>query len=151
MILDSIDQLGRYALPFKQDILNYLNSRDPLTVPDGEHEIKGRDLFVRVMSHIPKPTADNKLEAHRIHADLQFIAAGVEMMQTVPTDQLRPVTDYDAAGDFQFYTADGYANDFVLRTGQFAVFFPGEAHRPGCLYQDCRGPVKKLVFKIRMI
>jgi len=93
MIIDAITQLSRYSIPQKEKIIAFLKSRDLRSVPDGEHEIDGRELFVRVMSYTPKPAAENKFEAHRVYADLQYVVEGVELMQTAPADQLKPVTE----------------------------------------------------------
>ncbi len=150
MILDTLEHLPRHAIPYADQILAFLKSRDPLTVPDGEHEIDGRNLFVRVMSYEPKPAQENKFETHRLHADVQYMARGIELMQVCPTDQLKPITEYDAKGDFHFFTSNGCITDLCVRQGEFTFFYPGEAHRPSCLYQNTRCSVKKLVFKIRI-
>jgi biofilm protein TabA len=150
MILDRIEHLNRYSLPHREKILGFLNSRDARSVADGEHEIDGRDLFVRVMTLELKPSTENRFETHQMYADLQYIAQGVELMQVAPVDQLKPATQYDAKGDYQFFTAEQFITDLVVRTGEFAIFYPGEAHRPGCLHPASQGPVKKLVFKIRL-
>lgn len=150
MIHDHIDNLGRYDLPYKKEIKAFLESRDMAQVPDGEHAIKGDELFVRVMTHEPKPAAEKQFETHVIYADLQFVASGVEIMQTAPGDRLVPTMDHDAGRDIRFYDAKSDISTFVVRPSEFAVFFPGEAHRPACLYQPHPGPVKKLVFKIKV-
>ena len=150
MIIDHIQNLGRYALPQKERIIEFLNAQDPLAIPDGEHAIDGRHLFVRVMSDHLKPAEENKFETHRLYADLQYVAQGVELMQTAPADRLTPLTGYDATGDYQFFTADGLVSDLVIRAGAFAVFYPGEPHRPGCRSQETTDKIKKLVFKIKV-
>ena len=150
MIIDHIKNLSRYNLPHKDAIIDFLKRQDPMTIPDGEHEILGRDLFVRVMSYEPKPANENRFEAHRIYADLQLVVGGCELMQTAPADQLVPMTEYDTQKEYQFFEAKGFINDSVIRSNEFAIFFPGEAHRPSCRYQDQESKVKKLVFKIKV-
>lgn len=150
MILDTLDQLSRYQIPHARDIITFMASQNPMDVADGEHEILGRELFVRVMSYEPKPAHENRFEAHRVHADVQLVVQGVELMQVAPLDQLKPLTEYDAKGDCQFFSASGFWTDLTVRANTFAIFFPGEAHRPACLYQDHRARVKKFVFKIKM-
>ena len=150
MILDKIDNLNRYNLPLKEKILQFLKSRDAQTVPDGEHEIDGRNLFVRVMSGPLKPAAENKFETHRAYADLQYVASGVELMQVAPNDLLKSITPYDKEGDFEFYQATDAITDLVVRAGEFTIFYPGEAHRPSCLYRQAPPVYKKLVFKIKI-
>ncbi len=150
MILDNIQQLKRYQVPQTEAILKFIATHDCVNLPDGEMEIDGRNLFVRIMSYAPKPADQNRFETHRINADLQYVAQGIELMQIVPSDALTPATDYDAKGDYQFYTAEKNITDLVVRQGEFTVFYPGEAHRPSCLYQNNKGLVKKLVFKIKI-
>lgn len=150
MISDHINNISRYNIPNMDKILHYLSNNDPKQVADGEHEIDGRNLFVRVMSYEPKPAAENKFETHQVYADLQFVASGIELMQLAPADQLTPLTAYDAAGDYHFFSAKVAITDLVVREGEFTVFFPGEAHRPSCRYADNTNKVKKLVFKIKI-
>lgn len=150
MILDNIQNLSRYALPYKEKIAEFLNSRDPRNVPDGEHEICGRELFVRVMSNELKEANENKFETHQIYADLQYVASGVELMQVTPRDQLITITQYDQNGDYQFFKSEKFITDLVVREGEFTIFYPGEAHRPSCIYQNNKGKTKKLVFKIKI-
>ena len=151
MIFDRIENLKNYPVPKADAILDFIAKNDCVNFPDGEHEINGRDLFVRVMTYEPKPVEEGKFETHQVHADLQYIAAGIELMQVALPEDLTPVTDYDPKSDFCFYTLNGPATDFVVQAGEFTVFYPGTPHRPSCLYKDNRGKVKKLVFKIRMI
>ncbi len=150
MILDNIQQLKRYQVPQAEAILRFIANNDCVNLPDGEMEIDGRNLFVRIMSYIPKPAAENKFETHQVHADVQYVAQGIELMQVAPSDALTPSTDYDAKGDYRFYAADKNITDLVVRQGEFTVFYPGEAHRPSCLYQNNKNMVKKLVFKIKI-
>ncbi len=150
MILDNIQDLKRYNFPKADAILKFIAENDCVNLPDGEMEILGRDLFVRIMSYVPKPADQNRFEAHQVHADLQYVAQGIELMQVAPPDALTPITEYDAKGDFHFFQAKENISDLVVRQGEFTVFYPGQAHRPSCQYRGYAGPVKKLVFKIKI-
>jgi len=150
VIFDRIKNLNKYSIPKVQAILGFIARNDCANFPDGEHEIEGRDLFVRVMSYVPKPAQENKFETHQVHADVQYIARGIELMQVARPEDLTPLTDYDTKSDYRFYKADKRITDLVVKEGEFTVFYPGEPHRPSCLYQNEQGKVKKLVFKIRM-
>ena len=151
MIYDRIESLKKYSVPKADAILDFIAKNDCVNFPDGEHEIDGRNLFVRVMTYEPKPAQENKFETHQVHADLQYIARGIELMQVALPEDLTPITDYDPKTDFRFYTAGKGISDFVVQAGEFTVFYPGTPHRPSCLYKDNKEQVKKLVFKIRMI
>ena len=150
MITDNIEQLRRYAVPKTESILIFIAQHDCAHLPDGEIEIEGRELFVRVMSYAPKPAAENRFETHRINADLQYVVSGSELMQTARANDLTPLTEYDAKGDYHFFKTSGLTNDFIVQTGEFTVFYPNQAHRPSCSYEGYKGLVKKLVFKIKI-
>jgi biofilm protein TabA len=150
MICDSIDHLERYAVPKSGAILKFILEHDCLHLPDGELEIEGRELFVRIMTYVPKPAAENTFEAHRRYADVQYLVSGAEVMQTARMKDLTPVSDYDPTGDYHFFKVFGAVSDVVVQEGEFAVFYPEQAHRPSCSYAGHKGPVKKLVFKVKV-
>jgi YhcH/YjgK/YiaL family protein len=150
MITDSIDHLKRYAVPKTEAILKFIADHECARLPDGEMEIEGRELFVRIMSYVPKPAAENRFEIHRIYADVQYLASGAEIMQTARMKDLSPLTDYDPKGDYHFFKASGAITDLIIQAGEFAVFYPNQAHRPSCLWEGHKGLVKKLVFKVKM-
>lgn len=150
MITDNLDQLMRYAIPKTDAILKFIASHDCAHLPDGEMEIEGRKLFVRVMSYVPKPACENRFETHQIYADVQYLVSGAEIMQTARVKELAPLTDYDAKGDYYFYNASGALSEFIVKAGEFAAFYPGQAHRPSCSYEGYKGLVKKFVFKVKI-
>jgi biofilm protein TabA len=150
MITDTIDQLKRYAVPKAEAILKFIAEHDCAQLPDGELEIEGRQLFVRIMSYLPKPAAENRFETHHIHADVQFVVSGAEIMQTARIKDLEPSTEYDSKGDYQFYKAAKAVSDQIVQAGEFAVFYPHQPHRPSCAYDAYQGMVKKLVFKVKI-
>ncbi|MBF0503899.1 MAG: YhcH/YjgK/YiaL family protein [Candidatus Omnitrophica bacterium] len=151
MIIDSIDHLERYAVPNSGEILKFIAEHDCANLPDGEIEIQGRQLFVRIMTYTPKPPLENRFEIHRIYADVQYVVSGTELMQTAHMNDLIPLTDYDQKGDYCFYkSSDDTMTDLIVKEGEFAVFYPPEPHRPSCLYDKYKGQVKKLVFKVKI-
>ena len=95
--------MTKQSLPKAEAILKFISEHDCAQLPDGEMEIQGRDLFVRIMSYIPKPAVENRFETHHIYADVQYIVSGTELMQTAHANDLTPLTDYDNKGDYQFF------------------------------------------------
>lgn len=151
MITDSIKNLRRYSLPNTDEILKFIAEHDCANLPDGEMEINGRQLFVRIMSYMPKPASENRFEIHRNYADVQYAVTGSELIQTARVKDLTPLTDYDHQGDYQFFkTFDKAIIDLIIHSGEFVVFYPQEAHRPSCAYEGFRGLVKKLIFKVKI-
>jgi len=150
MITDSLHHLKRYAVPKTDAILQFIAKHDCAQLPDGEMEIEGRELFVRIMSYTPKPAEENRFETHHIYADVQYLVSGAEIMQTARLKDLAPLTEHDDQGDYQFFRSSGPVSNTIVQAGEFAVFYPNEAHRPSCSFEGYKGPVKKLVFKVRI-
>jgi YhcH/YjgK/YiaL family protein len=150
MIHDRIENLSRHALPQADAIVSFLRANDVLKIPVGEIEINGRELFVRPSEYETRKPEEGKFETHRVYADLQYVVKGEEIIETAPSDALLPLTEYDPKGDCQFFKASRSISSQLVRTGEFMVFFPGEAHRPCCSPHDTPVKVKKLVFKIRI-
>ncbi|MBF0510714.1 MAG: YhcH/YjgK/YiaL family protein [Candidatus Omnitrophica bacterium] len=152
MIIDTIDNLNRYAIPHLKAIVQFIEEHDCALLPEGEIEINARELFVRVMNYVPKNAVENRFETHQVYADLQYMVQGMEIMQTTRIKNLIPLTEYDDPGDSRFYKLFDNAafTDLVMAPGEFAIFFPHEPHRPACLYEGYQGLVKKLIFKIKL-
>jgi YhcH/YjgK/YiaL family protein len=151
MIFDQVGHLKQYAhIPWIEDVVAFLNRGALMELKEPEIEIRGRDLFVRVMRYQPKPAEQNKFETHRQYADIQVMVKGREIMQYARPQDLVPTTEYDSKGDYRFFTVDKNISELVVNAGEFVVFFPGEPHRPSCLYRDGDGENLKLVFKVRM-
>jgi biofilm protein TabA len=150
MIFDRFDSVERYSIPQLDRILQFISKNDCLTLPNEQIDIDGKSLFVRVMEYHPKPAAENKFETHQVYADLQYVVSGIELMKVAPQSALTSLGPYDAKGDYEFFKAQEQVSDLVVNTGDFTVFYPGEAHCPSCLYGNPSGKVKKLVFKIKM-
>ncbi|MBF0489087.1 MAG: YhcH/YjgK/YiaL family protein [Candidatus Omnitrophica bacterium] len=150
MILDHFENVDRYSIPQLNKILDFISTHHCLMLPNEQIDIDGKDLFVRVMEYTPKPAHDNKFETHQIYADLQYVVAGIELMQIAPSKSLSPLGEYDKIGDYHFFKADQEITDLVVSKGDFTYFYPGEAHRPSCLYKEYNVLIKKLVFKIKI-
>ena len=150
MIIDLIENLKKYStIPHVDTICDFLKDTNIIALEEGDHAIKGQDLYVKVLNYIPNQTEKNNFETHEFYTDVQVLIEGTELMQTAPPDCVQEKLGCEMGGDFKFFYADEYISDFVVRKGQFVVFFPQEAHRPGCRYQNLTSPVRKLVFKTK--
>lgn len=151
MIFDEIKNVNWYSqLPFLKEIEKFINERDCSKVPDGEIEILGRDLFVRVAGYSTGAAQEKMFEVHRVYADLQFVVTGREVMDVSLEQAPIPVTEYDLQADIRFFKDPAEVSSILVSKGQFTVFFPGELHKPGCHVHGQSEFVKKLVFKIKM-
>jgi biofilm protein TabA len=150
MIFDQFCNVKRYNIPKIDKILDFVAQHDCLVLPNGQINIDSDNLFVKVMEYQPRPAVENRFETHRVYADLQYVVSGIELMQVAPAQVLTSLGKYDSKGDYEFFKADEKISDLVVKAGDFTVYFPTEAHRPSCLFQNFSQIVKKLVFKIKV-
>ncbi|HEY8965672.1 MAG TPA: YhcH/YjgK/YiaL family protein [Candidatus Methylacidiphilales bacterium] len=114
----------------------------------GRHEGEGKNLFVTVHDYETGPAGAKPYEAHARYADIHYVLRGRETIHYAPLDRLRPLSPYDGEKDIRFYEGrDEDLPSLVLEAGAFALFLPGEAHKPGCL-AGTSPYVKKAVAKI---
>ncbi len=152
MIHDYFKSLPRYTqVPLMKYIQRFVLEQDCVNIRNGEIEILGRDLFVRIADYETGSAEGKQFEAHAVYADLQYIALGSEVMDVSLETNPNPVTAYEPKADIRFFEDVKTVSSILVSAGQFAFFFPGELHKPGCFADGKPGKVKKLVFKIRMV
>lgn len=149
MIHDSLRNSGLYTSLGRgvAAAFEYAFTFDPGT-PDGRHEIAGDEVFALVQSYDTAPAAEKRFESHRAHVDLQFIVSGRERILHTDSRELAVGTPYDEDEDIVFYEDPDFSSSILLRTGEFVILHPQDAHKPGCMAGG-RDPVKKVVVKIR--
>lgn len=149
MIVDQLKNWRRYAAlaelkPAFEFLEQHASGKD---LADGRAEIDGDRLFALVQTYKPKPIRGSKFEAHRRHADVQYIAAGAERIGCAPTEALQVEVPYDFEKDIEFYAQPKRYTAIAIPAGTFAVFYPEDAHMPCCrLDSDAR--VRKIVVKV---
>lgn len=150
MILDSLTRADLYASagPRFAAGLRWLAAFDPDT-PDGRYEIEGGDLFALVQRYATAPGAEKRFEAHRRFADIQWVAAGRERILHAPLQGLEQETAYDEATDIAWFRDPPASSSLLLAAGDFAILFPDDAHKPGCMAGG-REAVTKVVVKVRL-
>lgn len=148
MIVDILDHAGRYSAidPVLAAGLAYLGKAVGSELPDGKHPIDGERLRASVSSYRTREPAEVPFEAHRRHIDIQYLLSGSETMFWMPREGCSVREAYSAEKDIELL-ADGPAASLIARQGVFLVFFPQDAHKPGCF---TTGPedVRKLVIKV---
>ncbi len=115
----------------------------------GHYTVDGEDFCYNVMRYETAPRETRRFENHRRFIDIHVVLEGAELVDMSPLSDLERATDYDAAGDCEFFTprAPGAPSTTVLlRPGELLTLAPGEAHRPG-VCPDAH-EVLKVVFKL---
>ncbi len=128
--------------------LAWLRAFDPAT-PDGRYAVDGDDVFALVARYATGPATEKRFEAHRRHLDVQFVAAGTERLLHLPAAGLETETPYDDDADILFFAEPVVASSLLLRAGDCALLWPGDAHKPGCMAGG-RHDVTKVVVKVRL-
>ena len=128
--------------------LAWLRSWDPAT-PDGRHPIEGERVFAMVSSYDTGPSTEKRFETHRRHVDVQWVAAGTERILFAPAAGLVVSAGYSDETDVTFYADPPASSSLLMETGDVALFFPEDGHKPGCM-AGARHAVRKVVVKIRI-
>lgn len=149
MILDLLDNwICYFGQPAWAEALRFAAALGPDT-PDGDTEIRGRDIWARVFSYTTQPLDRAVLEAHREYVDIQVMLAGEEVQGCYQVRDLTPRTAYDPAEDIVFFHhPDPLTTAWRLRPGWFAVFLPQDAHLTKGLIA-APAPARKVVVKVR--
>jgi biofilm protein TabA len=143
------DQLGSSAtalLPAELRSALALLPELALRAP-GRYPIDGERLFALVQQ---LDTFDNqRFEVHARYLDVQYLVSGREKIGYFPRGLALPLLQDQLAGhDIAFYQAQSPASELLLEPGMFAIFAPGELHRPcGMIEQPMS--IKKVVLKIQ--
>ena len=148
MILDSLRNAHLYsALSGRFDqAFQYLREADLANLPLGKYELDGTNVFVALQEYTTKRPEQGKWEAHRRYIDIQYIVSGSEQICYAALSRMQQ-GEYLEAKDFLALSGEG--DLLTLHGGDFAVFFPEDAHRPGMALGE-PAQVRKAVVKIAM-
>ena len=148
MIIDTLANLEFYKGLNEQLYkgLKFLKETDVAALPVGRYEIDGDTVFALVQAYETHLPEECRWEAHYKYTDIQYVVEGSERMGWKTLDGVVKTEDRPE-DDVYFFESDG--DHFVMHAGQFAVFAPQDAHRPG-MAVDRQAPIKKIVVKVAM-
>ncbi|MBN1525821.1 MAG: YhcH/YjgK/YiaL family protein [Spirochaetales bacterium] len=130
--------------------LEYLEQNDIAGMEPGRYDIDGDDLFVLVQDYTTVSPNEKRPEAHDKYLDIQYIASGKEVIGWgVRGGDVTVAEDLLAEKDIVFFKTVKNETALILEPGMYAVFFPNDIHRPGCLFSE-PAAVRKAVVKIKM-
>ena len=116
--------------------------------PDGKYEIDGKNIFVIVSSYKTAPNDNISWEAHDRYIDIQCLLKGKEIQWGINRDGLEVTDPMDTSKDVGFFKFDGRGTPAYLEPETFAVFFPEDAHIPGCMAGEPTDN-QRIIVKIR--
>lgn len=131
MIAAELKGFGRQlpASPGLRKALDFLRRPGAAALPDGKYEVDGDRVFALVQRYETLPGGEPKFEAHRKYVDVQYIAAGEEIIGWAPLGSMVLSEPYDPAKDVCFGRACGWT-PLRLGEGMLAVLWPEDAHAP---------------------
>jgi YhcH/YjgK/YiaL family protein len=108
----------------------------------------GDGIFALEQAYVAKPPAEGRWESHLVYIDVQVVVSGDELMEVTEVSRLSVAEDFRPAKDLLFF--GDYAEGSVLRvrTGEVAVFYPSDAHKPSLASGAPAALVRKTVVKV---
>lgn len=134
---------GRYA-----KAVDFLMNTDLAGLEPGRYEIDGTDVVANVHEYTTVSWEEAKYEAHEAFTDIQYIIKGSEVMTYAPTHEMTVETPYNSEKDVVFYQDNMSGLRMTVKEGQYAIFFPWDAHKPKAA-DGQPAYTKKIVIKIK--
>ena len=151
MILDALSNADRYQHLHPRFALAFAWARDPANRAraNGEYELLGRDLYVMMQNGQTMAAQEKRFESHRRYIDIQLNLEGGEIIEWTPSLGLAVSDDFRPDNDIRFHAPLHYAaTSLVVRPDEFAIFWPEDAHKPGCHPYGAMVDYRKMVFKV---
>jgi biofilm protein TabA len=150
MVTDTIDNADLYKVLGERFAagLEFLKRKDLATLPLGKMEILGSDCFALIQEYDSRTKAMSKWEAHRVHADIQFVVSGKEYIGYAPINTVTVTNEYNAKDDYLLGTAEG--TYVKMSPGMFTILWPQDAHSPGVAQNDQPEKLRKVVVKVKL-
>lgn len=126
-------------------VLNVIRGTDLTTIELGEHTLD--DGMIMIVAEYETLT-EKSAEQHKKFVDLQYIVSGEEIIGVGFDDSGNEVIDeYNDVKDRVKYGEIVNETELKMVPGMYAVFFPMDIHRPGCVLGK-KVKVRKVVIKI---
>ncbi|HYX05673.1 MAG TPA: YhcH/YjgK/YiaL family protein [Bacteroidales bacterium] len=125
----------------------FMRDSDLVNMEAKRYDLIGDTLFASVSDYMTKNPDSAHYEAHRKYIDIQYVAAGKELIGVSPlADTTQTFQPYNPVKDIGFYAVSPVVNHEAT-PGKLFIFFPTDAHRPG-LRDGESAPVRKVVIKV---
>lgn len=128
--------------------LEIIESLDWETVECGNYVVDD-DIYYMVQEYETKYPHEARYEAHQKYVDIQYIVKGVERMEFAETSALKVDEPYNPEKDVMFLKEPKVIDACIVEAGDYRIFYPEDAHRPG-LCVDKPAKVKKILAKVRI-
>ena len=136
-----------------QEALDFIKEQDFSKLENKKYPVRDyniNELFMLVQDYKTLPAAEKNAEQHRRFIDIHYIASGREAIGMGAEDsENKIVSEYSDEKDGTIFSFVKNEKFTALGPGQYAVCFPADIHRPGCIPEgEKESDVKKIVMKI---
>ncbi len=150
MIVSSLsrtDRQGKEGL-LPPAVLAHMVSRKEHAAGNREAFDQGAFCFETESMTEAEADSPKRFENHRKYIDLHLIIEGAEKYLIDDPAVLTRETEYQEEADKEFFAAEGDRHiQLVLRSGDFVMLYPGEAHCC-CIAAEKPAVLKKRIYKI---
>lgn len=127
--------------------LEIIEGLDWDTVECGRYDVDD-ELYYVVQEYETKYPEQGRYEAHEKYVDIQYIVKGVERMEFAETSKLKVTEKYNPDKDVKFLEEPKVIDASIVEEGDYRIFYPEDAHRPGLCVNNTPAKVKKILAKI---
>lgn len=148
MIFDTMKNCSLYYSINKnfEKAFDFIKESEDL--PAGRYEIDGERVFAMVQEYTTKLSENCMFEGHRRYIDIQYIISGTEAMDVTYPSEVETKIPYDTEKDLEFFSDCPSPVRGVVNSGEYAIFFPHDIHKPAMAYEGKQENVKKIVVKV---
>lgn len=149
MIFDKISNIQCYSSisPNLKEAIDWIKKFDSTCTSQKDYAIRDREIYAFCRKFDPVDEAVQQYETHKSYIDIQYVLSGSERILCAHQDDLEISIPYDSDKDISFLKGDIKPADLILKEGNFAIFFPWDAHKP-CLKTAEDEYSLKLVIKV---
>lgn len=148
MIMGNLASLAGTGLhPALIDALTLALAAHPQDKAPGRYDIQGERVFMNVMTFVTQQAGQKSAELHAQFIDIQLLLTGEERISYGVAGSARQCEEWHVEEDYQLCQSIADEQVITLKPGMFAVFMPGEPHKPGCIVAE-PGEIKKVVVKV---
>ncbi len=149
MILGTIQYPSRYS-GLGEGVrlgIQYMAEHDLSSIPLGKYQIDGGNVYFEVCEIETAESEKKSFEAHKNHIDIHITLEGEEWFGYAPVKDMKDAKEYNAEKDTALYDGEGVY--LQAPKGQFILFMPEDAHKPGVYFHQ-QGRVKKIIIKVKI-
>lgn len=149
MIIDHIRNREKYYFLGEdyQKALDYFAGVPGVPFEKADIRIDGGRILIKARPMTSRPIEECSFEAHRLYADIHFVAYGVEKIGYADVSALQALS-YDETKDVSALKGDG--DLLTLRAGYFMIVLADDAHMPCVCGEAGPVPLGKMIAKIKL-